>query len=232
MVRAQVPVMLTDKIYQGSGVIDVLKDISPGAFQQYVGPNGTLSLGVDLNENASGNETSDSIGVAIKQLELQVTTTAGSYNFRDFFTSTSALIRESGSTEARTFHTLFGKGGSSALTGSTSGFNLGQLDDVIQIRDVAFQGTLLSARVNVQLLETAATRTQGNETFFDFSGGFEDFALLGAGDAAVLEAANFGVAASPEGIAFNSADTTPGAPTPPLWLLGVLGVILARRGRQ
>ena len=142
------------------------------------------------------------------------------------------MIREAGSTEARTFHTLFGKGGSSALTGSTAGFNLGQLDDVIQIRDVAFQGTLLSARVNVQLLETSATRTQGNETFFDFSGGFEDFALLGAGDAAVLEAANFGVAASPEGISFNSADTTPGAPTPPLWLLGVLGVILARRGRQ
>lgn len=234
-IHAQIPTALTDKIYQGSGTIDLLKDVSGANLKQYLNSNGGLLLGVDVNENESGNESRDSLGIAIKQLQLVITTSAGTLTFSDFYTSTTAMIREAGTSSAQQFYTAFGKSGSSQITGGSSGFDLDRLDDVIRLGNIAVQGDILSAKLNVTFLNTAKTTVQGNETFFDFSGGFEDFALLGKQDAALLEAANFGLAAAPSGITYTqtsppitlseaSPPLAPGAPAPPLALLLALGL--------
>jgi hypothetical protein len=76
---AEIPTVLTDKIRNGSGVIDVFKDASGAELQDYL-QSGTLYLGVDLNEDASGIESSTSAGVAIKQMRLIITTTDGDFS--------------------------------------------------------------------------------------------------------------------------------------------------------
>lgn len=202
--------MLTDKIYQGSGTIDLLKDVSATALQSYLTSGGKLILGVDVNENEAGNESRESLGIAIKQMQLVITTTAGTFTFGDFWTSTTASIREAGSSTAQNYYTLFGDSGSSQITGGSNS-DLGNLDDVVEVRNVAFSGTILSAKVNVNFLNTAKTSTQGNETFFDYSGGFEDFTLLGAADAYAVESANIGLTAAPSGITYTGETVT--APT-------------------
>ena len=240
--HAQIPTVLTDKIHKGSGSINLLNDVSTSDLQQYLTDSGGLILGVDLNENAAGNESADSVGIAIKQLELVITTTAGTFSFGDFFTSTTAMIQEAGTDSAQEFYTMFGKSGSSQITGGTEGFDLGLFDDVVRIQDISFEGTLLSATLNVTFLNTAQTGMEGNETFFDFSNGFEDFALLGKQDAALLEAANFGVEAAPSAISYveqaptityeEAGLSTPGAPSPPFVVLAVLGVIVLWKARS
>ena len=249
--QAQDPVQFTDKIYQGNGVIDLLRDVSAPNLQQYLQQNSGLLLGVDVNENNAGNETSNSIGIALKQVQLDLTTTTGSYRFSDFATSTSAQVREKGSTTPGEYFTLFGKSGSSAITGATAGFDLGTFDDVLRLQNVSFTGNLLSAQLRVTFLNTPTAGAGANESFFDFSGGYEDFALLGPRDAALLEAANFGVADAPAGVTYTlgaplitlTSDvvvtteysppdaTVPAAPAPPWWTLAVFGFALARLGR-
>jgi hypothetical protein len=234
--QAQIPTTLTDKIYKGSGSIDLLKDVSAASLQDYLTGNGELILGVDLNENASGNENSDSVGIAIEQLELVITTTAGTFSFSDFWTSTTANIQEAGSSTANEFYTLFGHSGSSTITGGTTGFDLGSFDDVVELRNISFTGTLISAQVNVTFLNTANTSTQGNETFFDYSGGFEDFALIGRDEAYALEMAGAGLAAAPSGVSYTAESvaapaTAPGAPAPPFVLLAALAALVVWKTR-
>ena len=252
IVRGQIPTTLTDKIYQGSGSIDLLKDVSATSLQQYLTGNGKLILGADLNENASGNENSDSVGVAIKQLKLVLATTAGTFSFSDFWTSTTANIRESGTTAANQFYTMFGKGGSSAINGGTASFDVSRFDDVVELRNIAFTGTIHSAQLNVAFLNTAKTSTQGNETFFDYSGGFEDFALIGRTEAYALEIAAAGLNASPSGVSYTAetvaapvtvtsdpptptptpTPTAPGAPAPPIVVLAAMGALVVWKSRR
>lgn len=247
---AQIPTTLTDKIFRGSGSINLLKDVSAASLQQYLTGNGQMILGVDVNEDAAGNESAQSVGVAIKQLQLAITTTAGTYSFGDFWTSTTANIREAGATTANQFYTLFGVAGSSQINGGKAGFDLRHFDDVVRINSVAFSGTLFSAHLNVTFLSTAKTSTQGNETFFDFSGGFEDFAMIGNPEAYALEAAGAGLAAAPSGITYTAqtvpspttttvpaptptttTPTAPGAPAPPFVLLAGLGALVVWKSR-
>src|SRR5438093_1278579 len=83
---------LTDKIRDGTGTIDLLKNTTAAQLKQYLTSQGALELGVDVNENASGNESAKSQGVALKNVEMVITTTQGTYKFSNFSTSTSALI--------------------------------------------------------------------------------------------------------------------------------------------
>ncbi len=232
---------LTDKIYQGSGSIDLLKNITPAALASYLTSGGNLMLGVDVNENASGNETSLSMGVALKSVSLVITTTSGTYTFDDLFTNTTATLTAAGTGATGDYYTLFGESGSSQITGSTTGFDLSRFDDVLVINGVVFEGTILSARVDVQFLQTAKNAGE-NESFFDFSGGFEDFALLNLADAQTLELAASGVADAPSTVTYavssvesspvtaSLATTTaptatplpvPAAPSPPFLLLAL-----------
>lgn len=230
-VLAQVPISLTDNIYKGEGTIDLMKDLGSIDLSSYLNANGELKLGIDVNENEAGNESRDSLGIALKEVELIITTDAGQFSFRDFYTNTTAMILEAGSSVAKEYYTAFGKSGSSQLTGGTSNFDLGSLDDVITLANIAYEGTLISAVLNVTFLNTAL-KSGENESFFDFSGGFEDFALLSNQDANILESANFGLESAPSQIVYYQEPTTPvspGAPAPPLlFLVALAGLALVK----
>lgn len=200
---AQISTRLTDTIRQGVGSINLLKDVSAAQFAQQVTSTGKLFFGVDVNENAAGNESADSIGVALKGVTLTVTTTTGTYVFTNFSTSTSATLTEAGSKQAASYYTLFGQTGSSQITSSTSGFDLSRFDDVLSISNISFTGDVLSAQMSVTLLNTG-TGNDANGTFFDFSGGYEDLAFLSSSDALALESAEIGLSAAPTGIIYSN----------------------------
>jgi hypothetical protein len=238
LAHAEIPTVLTDTIKSGSGIIDVMKDVSPAELEAALS-GGTLFLGADLNEDASGLEKSASQGVAIKEMELILQTTAGDFSFTDFYTNTTALILEAGSDQAAEFHTLFGQTGSNELSSSASDFDLSQFDDVIQIRNVDFAGEILGAQIRLSFLDTAP-KAGDNESFFDYSAGFEDFAILAAADAQTLDNAGIGLAEAPTTVTYTAAapsggdlSAPSGAPEPHWLLLGAVPLILlARKGRS
>ena len=239
---------LTDAIYRGDGVIDLLKDVSGDQLTKYFNQTGgLLLLGADINEDNSGNESRSSLGIAIKQAQLSINTTAGDFTFGDFYTSTTAMLREAGGKTSAKYYTMFGQGGSSQLTGK-SGFDLSSFDDVLWLEKIAFTGTILRAELRITFLETLRSRSSDAESFFDFSGGFEDFALLSAADAVLLEEAAIGTADAPPGVAYTKEGsatgailvaapaaeapplaTPPAAPAPP-WLMvaGLAGLLLLK----
>lgn len=224
--------MLTDKIYHGQGVIDLLLDISPGALAAYLAEFGQLLLGIDVNENASGNESSQSQGIALEQIELTLSTTAGDFTFSDFYTSTSAMLVAAGTQTAAQYYTVFGTGGSNAISGGTSSFAIDQFDDVIRLDNIEVTGEITSAQLAVTFLDVADTGPDTGEEFFDYSNGFEDFAVLAPEDADALEAARVGVDEAPASLTIEEAYiapvSTPGAPAPP-WLIAAALVGLAAR---
>jgi hypothetical protein len=179
----------------------------------------------------SGNETPNSIGTAIKSAELVIVTDTGTFTFSDVYTATSAMIREAGTDSANEFYTLFGQTGSSQLTSATDGFNLSSYDDVLEIQNVSITGTIQSAALNVTFLDTDS-RGGENESFFDFGGGFEDFAILSSADAATLTAAQIGQADVSSGVTYTSnaapsaPSAPPGGPVPPVTILAMAGVVL------
>ena len=233
-VQAQeIPTLLTDKISQGSGTINLLTDVSSGQLSSYL-EQGTLYLGVDLNENASGNESRDSVGVAIESMELVIQSTSGEVSFSDFYTNTTAMIQAKGSTESAEYYTMFGTLGSSQINGSSSGFDISAFDDVVEVRNIALDGEILSAELRVTFLDTA--NAGANEEFFDFSNGFEDFAIFTAQDAAILDQASVGIgSATPEAISYTqyqNINSAAGAPSPALFVLLVIPLVIVMRRRR
>jgi hypothetical protein len=227
--NAEIPTVLTDKVRQGDGLIDILTDVSGDDLATYL-ESGTLYLGVDVNENAAGLETSLSAGVAIKEMELVIVTAAGDFSFTEFYTNTTAMIQEAGTTDAQEFYTLFGATGSNELTSSSSGFDISSFDDVAEIRNVEFEGQIISAQLRVTFLETAATGD--NEDFFDYSNGFEEFAILSSPDATLLETAAIGISDAPTALAYDVSAPS-GTPEPPILLLLIIpSLILWKRRRQ
>lgn len=225
-IAAEVPTILSDKIHKGSGVIDVMKDVSSTELDTYL-EQGAVYLGVDLNEDAGGNESSDSLGVAIADMELVLVTTEGEFSFSEFYTNTTAMIVEEGSTEAEQFYTMFGSTGSNEISGSTSGLELSKFDDVVEIRNVEYSGEILSAELRVTFVSTDGSGA--NETFFDYSDGFEEFALIESSDATVLETANVGLADVDALVGYsyyNDIEAAVGAPEPSLMLVAALPLLL------
>ena len=98
--------------------------------------------------------------------------------------------------------------------------------------------TILSAELRVTFLDISKSGATEAESFFDLSGGFEDFAILSSQDAVLLEDASIGPSAAPVGVVYTEEEsasavlappdpgTAPGAPSPPVWMLGLLGVFL------
>ena len=186
---AEIPTVLTDKIRKGVGIIDLLQDTTVTELQEYLA-NGSLYLGVDVNEEASGNESATSGGIAIAEMELIIATTEGSFSFLEFYTNTTAMIISAGAEVAQEYNTLFGSTGSNELT-SSSGFDLSTLDDVIQLDNITISGEIISAELYVTFVVTDNSGV--NEQFFDFSAGFEEFALLSGSAANLLDSANVGI---------------------------------------
>jgi hypothetical protein len=235
--RAEIPTVLTDTIKSGSGIIDVMQDVTAAELEAALS-GGTLFLGADLNEDASGLEKSTSQGVAIEEMELILQTTAGDFSFTDFYTNTTALILEAGTDQAGEYHTLFGQTGSSELSSSVSGFDLSTFDDVIEIRNIDFEGEVLGAQIRVTFLDTAKNAGD-NESFFDYSAGFEDFAILAEADAQFLDNANIGLAEAPTSVTYTASTPSggdlaapSGAPEPHWVLLGAVPLLLLARKRR
>ncbi len=200
--QALIPTVLSDKIHKGSGTIDILKNATSSELSSYLQANKRLFLAIDVNESSAAPESARSQGVALKSMKLLLSTTAGDFSFSDFYTNTTAMIREAGSATARQWYTAFGTSGSNDLTSSTSGFNLSVFDDVIVMDNINFTGNILSAKLEVKFLDTEQTGKNAgvNEMFFNYSGGFEDFALLSPQDARLLDKAAIGQAQAPSGV--------------------------------
>jgi hypothetical protein len=217
-VRAELPVALSDTIKKGSGVIEILEDVVAADLQDYL-QSGTMFLGVDLNEAASGLESSTSVGVAIKDITLSISTTAGDFQFNDFYTNTTSMLMEQGAAASEQFYTLFGTAGGNQITGGISDFGLDQFDDVVELRNISFSGDILSASLNVHFLDTDGS--DGNESFFDYSGGFEEFVIVEGGDATLLDNQSFGI--TPEtSNQVSFALTVPSGTPEPMWFLVLL----------
>jgi hypothetical protein len=198
---------LSDAIFRGDGVINLLNNISGSELTQYFNQTGgLLLLGADVNEDNSGNESIKSQGVAIKQVQLSISTTAGDFSFGDFYTSTTAMLRAAGGTTSSDYYTMFGQGGSSQITGSGA-FDLSSFDDVMWLENIMLTGTISRAELSITLLTTPSSRASSPESFFDFSGGFEQFALLATADAVLLEEADIGLVAAPTSVSFTTTET-------------------------
>ncbi len=236
--RAEIPTVLTDTIKQGDGTIDLLKDVTAAELDAALS-SGTLLLGADLNEAADGLESSTSQGVAIESVELLITTTEGTFSFTTFYTNTTALIIEQGATEATEYYTLFGSSGSNELTSSTGTFDLSQLDDVLEIQNISYTGEIIDAQLSIKLLDTA-TRSGDNEQFFDYTAGFEEFAIVLIEDATALDNADIGITDAPTTITYTTSTPSggdiaapSGAPEPHWFLLGAIpALLLSRRKRE
>ena len=247
--QATIPTVLTDSIHRGSGVIDLLRDVQPDSLANYLSTNGRLYLGIDINESSNSPASPSSQGVAVEQMRLLITTTAGDFSFADFYTSTSAMIRAAGAEAPQQYQTLFGQSGANDLRSGTDGFELSTFDDVITIDNIQLTGDILSARLEVKFLSTETGANAGTaEKFFQFSGGFESLAILTAADAASLESAAIGQSTAPTDLQISQTTTplttsstngtsgggngsvpsAPGAPTPTFFLFlaaaGLLGL--------
>ena len=102
---------------------------------------------------------------------------------------------------------------SEILTQNTTDFS--DLDDVLQFENVSFTGDLISARVDLDFVDTTGTGV--NEQFFSFSGDYEQFAIITEDQANAIDQKSYTV---PEGVSF-SASSPPGSPEP-WWALVLL----------
>jgi len=233
--RAEIPTILSDKIHKGSGIIDIMRNATGEELDSYLA-SGDVYLGVDLNEDAGGNESSTSLGVAIDQMELVITTTDGEFTFDEFYTNTTAMIEEAGTMQTQEYYTLFGSTGSNEISGSTTDFDLTQFDDVVELRNVEYSGTILSAELRVSFVDTSGSGE--TETFFDYSDGFEEFAILSASDAGLLDDSDIGLSDASSSLSFTyyeDIDAAVGAPEPLLTLAAAVPLMLylgSRRGTR
>lgn len=206
-------------------MINILNDVSGASLSNYL-QGGNMYLGVDLNENASGNETRDSVGVAIEQLQLSITTTEGEFTFSDFYTNTTAILQSETNPDGGEYYTMFGSLGSNELTGN-SDFDISDFDDVITLENIEIDGEIISATLTVSFVDTVGTGE--NETFFDFSNGFEEFALFSGEDATLLDSADLGLSDSPSGIQYNRSH---GAPAPGWLVLAFLPLLFLAKSKH
>ena len=226
--NATIPTELKDTIKKGSGSIDLLRNVTSPELEAYL-KGGTMSLGIDINEASKGAETPTMQGIAIKDLELVLQTARGQMTFDNFYTNTSATILETGSQSTQTFSTAFGRTGSNGIT-SSGFFNL---DDVIYVSGIDLNGaSITGAEIRINFVETASN-AGFNEEFFDYSAGFEDFAILDDATAQKIEASSNTIAANvnnrrksmqPSGVTVSGPAATP----EPAWYFLLGGpVILA-----
>lgn len=242
--------IFSDKIRHGNGTINLLSNISGSELTQYFNQTGgLLLLGANLKEANSGYESSRSVGVAIRDVQLSISTASGDFTFGDFFTSTTALLRGSGSADPGEYFTMFGQNGRSDLVGG-GGFDLASMNDVLWMENILLSEDITRAEMRVTFVDTPKRNATATESFFDFSGGFEEFALLSVADAVLLEKAAIGEGAAPSAISFSSGRSAvdaihsaqsagngitnpPAAPAPP-WMVvaGLAGLLLLKQNKK
>ena len=158
-----------------------------------------ISFGFDINESANGTEKAETQAVAVEYAWLEVTDSSGTRNFgkapsgtavvagSNFFTETQATLAANGSTSRSVYYTLLGKSGSSQITGSIT--DISRFDSTLKIifpAGVSLSGTITKAILHVRFLNVNVGLGDP-EAFYDFTGGFEDIALLVNTDSQLLD---------------------------------------------
>lgn len=153
-----------------------------------------LVIGVDVNENASGTEKSETQAVALKSVRMEVVFIDDStLTVTDFSTLTMALLAE-GNGDASTrqpFFTLPGRTGSNTITGNPF---RDKFDSTITIPlplDLDFT-TAKAVTIHIDFLDTNA-KLGDPELFYDYTNGFEDLSLLNDSDSRYIDNVAAGV---------------------------------------
>jgi LruC domain-containing protein len=207
-----VSVRLTDVIKsQGTGNIDLMKDVTPSGLEQYRLENsGALVFAVDINEDASGSEKASSQGVAVKSIRFIADFDDGSQLVLDSaegccFTETQALLAEAPGETREPFYTLLGESGSSRISSSNSIQDSFDSTIKVEISEPLYDPagrSVTGARLQVVLLQTNDSLGDP-EAFYDFSAGFEDLALLNYADTNFIDAYGAGREEAPTVILTN-----------------------------
>ena len=236
---------LTETIKQGTGDMPLLSTQVSGLAEyvaQYNQSSTTdagrraISFGVDINENASGTEKSTTQAVTVEYAWLEVvkngetkrygkaptgtTTETGS----NFYTETQAWVMKKTESSRVKMYTLLGRSGSAQITGATTIQNNFDSTLKIVIPDGVDLSSATSAKLYVRLADLKVTLGDP-EQFYDFTGGFEDVALLNETDSDFLDTnpvklaprteAPGGVILSPEGTSTSTQLNNPTVSTPP-----------------
>lgn len=196
---------------QGTGNINLLKDVSPAQLEWFRQDNGgSLVFAVDINEDASGTEKASTQGVAVKSIRFTASYDDGTQLVLDSsegccFTETQALLAEAPGTVRAPFYTLLGESGSSRISSANSvqdAFDSTIKIAVAQPLHEAGGRTLVGATLQVVLLQT--NESLGDpEAFYDFSAGFENLALLTLADASFIDSYGAGREGAPAVILTN-----------------------------
>jgi LruC domain-containing protein len=189
--QAQVSsIRLSDTVASsGRGSIDLLRNVTASQLeayrQQHLAIDGRhyLSFGVDVNEAAKGLEKSSAQGVTVALAQLTVVRAGVSTIYSDYMTRTQALLRPAGSTQRSSYYTLLGEGGSSRITSGNA--IQSQFDSTLNLFVPDDLSTVTSASLLIRFLDVNQTVGEP-EAFYDYSGGFEDLALLNNTDAKYL----------------------------------------------
>jgi LruC domain-containing protein len=205
-------VKLSDVIKsQGTGNIDILKDVSPADLEALrVDNDGYLVFAVDINEDASGTEKASSQGVSVKSVRFTASFDDGSQLVLDLadgccFSETQALLAEAPGDTRQPFYTLLGESGSSRISSSNSIQDAFDSTLKVEVTDTLYDPagrSVTAAVLQVVLLQTNDSLGDP-EAFYDFSAGFEDLALLNARDTAFLDSYGAGREEAPTVILTN-----------------------------
>lgn len=194
---------LEDTIKKGKGDMD-LKDSQVSALASYVAeynkPSASaagiraISFGVDINESANGTEKAASQAVTVEYAWLEVTTKSGTKRYGKapdgtrteagsrFYTETQALVANGEKQKVRQkMYTLLGRTGSAQITGGSDIQKA--YDSTLKI--VIPEGADLSGATKAELkvrLANLNVDLGDPESFYDYTAGFEDVALLNESD--------------------------------------------------
>lgn len=238
---------LTETIKQGTGDMPLLST-QVGVLAEYVAQYNkssttdagrrAIAFGVDINENASGTEKSTTQAVTVEYAWLEVvkngqtkrygkapagtTTETGS----NFYTETQAWVMNKTGTTREKMYTLLGRSGSAQISGATTIQNNFDSTLKIVIPDGVDLTGATTAKLYVRLADLKVTLGDP-EQFYDFTGGFEDVALLNKTDSDFLDTnptklaprteAPGGVILSPEGTSTQQS-TSVSAPPALSWI--------------
>lgn len=159
--------------------------------------NGVLAFAVDVNEAANGQEKASSQGVALDTVSLVVVIEGVTHTFTTFSTQTTSLLAKGTQTTRQAYYTLIGDTGSARITNSsTSDISNSDFDATLRVPVDIDLSNASSARLDITFLTT--NQSLGDpESFYDFSNGYEDIAIVSEEDALYLDSLHAGQAEAP-----------------------------------
>ncbi|WP_372766326.1 LruC domain-containing protein [Pseudoalteromonas sp.] len=164
-----------------------------------------LVFAVDINESASGTEKASTQGVALDTVELIVVRDGVESRYSEFYTATTSLIAPINETTRSSHFTMIGETGSSRISSST-------LNDITLVFDSLLSVVITDSLANVDSAFLVVRLKQTNkslgdpEAFYDYTGGFEDIAIVNPYDAQVLAKLAPGVAEAPLVVAYSQIE--------------------------